>query len=243
MNNTSLLLDFGNTACKAAIAKDGIISHTFVFSLLESEQKVIELVQTYKPSHSILSSVVMHALDIETYLQNHTKFLLLNHTTKLPFINAYETPHTLGIDRLALVAGASVLFPLQNTLVISLGTCITYNFITANNTFRGGAISPGIDMRFKSMHEYTEKLPLVSKNGTYELIGYNTETSLRSGVLNGIYAEILGIIELYEKQHGKINAVLTGGAISYFESKIKNKIFADHNILFNGLQEIIKYNL
>lgn len=237
----SLCIDFGNTKKKAALFQGDRMAEKFVF---ESEDVISELQKIfllYNPKRTILSSVVNHTSDIEAFLSNQTQFYKLdNQSTKLPFLNAYGTPETLGNDRLALVAGLSKYYPGEDSLVISVGTCITYNFLAKNNAFRGGAISPGIDLRFRALNEFTDKLPLVSKDGHVSLLGYDTETSLRSGVINGIVAEIDGFIEKYSNQYGKINAVLTGGHASFFESRLKNKIFADTNFLFKGLYAILE---
>ncbi len=239
----TLCLDFGNTLSKVGIFYGDKLIDKVVFDKEKTLEELEKLIQFHNPSRSILSSVIQHDEKIEALLKEHTQFYLLNLDTKLPFLNAYGSPETLGHDRLALVAGLSKQYPREDSLVISIGTCITYNFLAKNNAFRGGAISPGVHMRFKAMHEFTSKLPLVEKEGHLSILGYDTETSIRSGVINGIAAEIDGMIDLYKHQYGNINAVLTGGDAPFFETRLKNKIFADANFLFKGLYAILENHL
>jgi type III pantothenate kinase len=238
----SLCIDFGNTNLKAALFFGDRMAEKFTFKESDAIDTLQRIVTLHSPQKSILSSVVNHSKDIESYLKKETKLLVLDNQSKLPYLNAYGSPETLGHDRLALVAGLSKRFPGEDSLVISIGTCITYNFLAKNNAFRGGAISPGVEMRLKSMHEHTDKLPLIDREGHFSILGYDTETSIRSGALNGIASEIDGMIDRYEAQYGRINAVLTGGDAPFFESRLKNKIFADTNFLFKGLYAILEYN-
>ena len=235
----SLCLDFGNTNLKAALFLGDKMSEKVIFNEAEALFTIEKIIEMHKPVRAILSSDINHSKEIETLLQNNTKFVLLNSQTRLPFLNAYGSPETLGNDRLALVAALSKLYPNENSIVISTGTCITYNFLAKNNAFRGGAISPGVELRLRAMHEFTDKLPLISREGHLSVLGYDTETSIRSGAINGIAAEIDGMISRFESQSGKINAVLTGGDSPFFESRLKNKIFADTNFLFKGLYAIL----
>ncbi len=238
----SLCLDFGNSTLKAALFFGNRMADKFTFAENEALETLHRIITIHKPEKSILSSVVNHNKEIETVLNKYSKLLILNSNTRLPFLNAYGSPDTLGHDRLALVAGLTQRFPAQDSLVISIGTCITYNFLAKNNAFRGGAISPGIQMRLKALHEFTAKLPLVEKEGHFSILGYDTDTSIRSGVLNGMAAEIDGMIARFQDQYGKINAVLTGGDAPFFESRLKNEIFADTNFLFKGLYAILEHN-
>ena len=236
----TLCLDFGNSRLKTAIFYGDKLIDKVVFEKEHAVASLEKLIQFHNPTRSILSSVIHHSIEIEALLKQHTDFHLLDLNSKLPFLNAYGSPETLGHDRLALVAGLSKFYPRQDSLAISVGTCITYNFLASNNAFRGGAISPGIQMRFRSMNEFTSKLPLIEKEGHLSILGYDTETSIRSGVMNGIAAEIDGMIDMYKQQYGNINAVLTGGDGPFFESRLKNKIFADANFLFKGLYAILE---
>ena len=238
----SLCVDLGNTNFKAAIFQSDRLVERYQFKEPDAIAKLQQLISLYGPQKSILASVVNHDEGIVNLLKQHTDYLKLDLTTKLPFLNAYGSPETLGHDRIALVAGLSRQYPNDNSLAISIGTCITYNFLAKNNAFRGGAISPGVELRFRAMNEFTSKLPLISREGHLSMLGYDTETSIRSGAMNGVASEIDGMIERYEKEYGRINAVLTGGDAPFFESRLKNKIFADTNFLFKGLYAILEFN-
>lgn len=238
----SLCIDFGNTNLKAALFFGDRMAEKFVFNEEDAYASLQRILNIHNPQKTILSSVINHDKDVEELLAKESSLTILNTQTRLPFLNAYGSPETLGHDRLALVAGLSQRFMGEDSLVISIGTCITYNFLAKNNAFRGGAISPGLEMRLQSMHEHTDKLPLIEREGHFSILGYDTETSIRSGAINGIASEIDGMILRYETQYGKINAVLTGGDAPFFESRLKYKIFADTNFLFKGLYAILEYN-
>jgi len=227
---------------KAALFFGDRMAEKYTFKESEAIATFERILTLHNPQKAILSSVVNHNKEIEQYLSKVTALTILNSQTKLPFLNAYGSPETLGHDRLALVAALSKKFPGEDSLVISIGTCITYNFLAKNNAFRGGAISPGVDMRLKAMHEHTDQLPLVDREGHFSILGYDTDTSIRSGAINGIASEIDGMIDRFETQYGKINAVLTGGDALFFESRLKNRIFADTNFLFKGLYAILEHN-
>jgi len=235
----SLCLDFGNTNLKAALFLGDKMTDKIIFTQEEAIFTIGKIIEMHKPQRAILSSNIAHSPEIDVLLEANTKFVLLNSKTRLPFLNAYGSPETLGNDRLALVAALSKLYPKEDSIVISIGTCITYNFLAKNNAFRGGAISPGVELRLKAMHQFTDKLPLIQREGHLSVLGYDTETSIRSGAINGIAAEIDGMIARFESQYGRINAVLTGGDSPFFESRLKNKIFADTNFLFKGLYAIL----
>jgi len=237
----TLCLDFGNTRLKAAIFEAGILKEEFV--LADSSIETIETVlKKYEPNKSILSSVIEHNEAIEKTLSSSTIFHKLSHHTKLNFTTPVNKPETIGTDRLALCAAAVHFYPGKNNLVIGLGSCITYNFINQQHQFLGGAISPGMEMRFKSMHDYTAKLPLVQKDFNFPVIGYDTKTNLQSGVLAGISFEIGGCIEFYAERYGNFNVVLTGGDAGYFARHLKKKIFADLKFLFKGLYALSEAN-
>lgn len=237
----TLCLDFGNTRFKGAIFEDENFIEAFVlpkddFSTLK------EIIEKQQPINSILSSVVPHDIAIETLLSNNTNFHKLSHLTKLNFTTPVSKPATIGADRLALVAAAVHFHPAKNNLVIGLGTCITYNFINQNHQFIGGAISPGMEMRFKAMQEQTALLPLAKKNWNFPIIGYDTNTNLQSGVIAGMTFEIDGFIDYYASKFANFNVILTGGDTGYFAAKIKSRIFADKNLLFKGLYAISEIN-
>lgn len=238
---TTLCLDFGNTRLKA-----GIFNHdSFIEDIVlpdDSGASIEAVLKKYSPEKSILSSVIHHNPEIENILSASTRFHKLSHHSRLNFTTPVSKPETIGADRLALCAAAVHFHPNKNNLVIGLGSCITYNFINQHHEFLGGAISPGMEMRFKSMHEYTAKLPLVQKDYNFPVIGYDTKTNLQSGVLAGISFEIGGCIEFYAERYGNFNVVLTGGDAGYFARHLKNRIFADLKFLFKGLYAISEAN-
>lgn len=237
----TLCFDFGNTRLKAAIFEGDVFKEEFVLPD-DSVPSVKNILEKYKPGKSVLSSVINHNTAIEDTLAAATAFHKLSHNTKLNFTTAVGKPETIGADRLALSAAAVHFYPGKNNLVIGLGSCITYNFINQQHQFLGGAISPGMEMRFKSMHDHTAKLPLVEKDFNFPVIGYDTKTNLQSGVLAGITFEIEGCIDFYAKRYGNFNVVLTGGDAGYFARHLKNKIFADLKFLFKGLYAISEAN-
>ena len=239
--NKTVCLDFGNTRLKAGIFSNDHFEGELVLTD-DSEASIASLLQQFQPHKVVLSSVINHRTGLETQLAAGRAFHMLSHLTQINFTTPVGKPETIGADRLALMAAAAHFYPKQNNLVIALGSCITYNFINQYHQFLGGAISPGMDMRFKSMHDYTAKLPLVSADWNFPLIGYDTKTNLQSGVIVGIINEIEGFIEKYGEKYGNFNVVLTGGNSTYFASQLKYKIFADQHFLFKGLYALSEIN-
>lgn len=238
---TTLCFDFGNTRLKVGIfQQDEFLEEIYLPD--DSDETIQALLRDKKPDRTILSSVIHHNENIEKILSEQTAFHKLSHLTKINFTTPVGKPETIGADRLALMAAAVHFYPGQNSLVIGLGSCITYNFINQYHEFLGGSISPGMDMRFKSMHDYTAKLPLASADWNFPLTGYDTKTNLQSGVIVGIINEIEGFIEKYGEKYGNFNVVLTGGNSAYFASQLKYRIFADHNFLFKGLYALSETN-
>ena len=237
----TLCLDFGNTRMKAAIFENGNLVDSFVLNG-DGIDQIKGLLQEFQPEKSILSSVIHHNPEINELLSSSTSFHLLNHLTKLNFTVPVGKPETVGADRLALSAAVVHFYPGMNNLVVGLGTCITYNFINKYNQFLGGSISPGLEMRFRAMHDQTALLPLIEKDWNFPLVGYDTKTNLLSGVIMGMAKEIEGIVAAYEEKYSNFNVVLTGGDCTYFERLLKKKIFADPNLLYKGLYAISETN-
>jgi type III pantothenate kinase len=238
---TTLCLDFGNTRLKAAVFENDIFKVELELAD-DSNETIKKLLDQYKPQKSILSSVIKHNEGIETILSEQTSFHKLSHLTKVNFTTPVGKPESIGADRLALVAAAVHYFPKKNNLVVALGSCITYNFINQAHEFMGGGISPGMEMRFKSMNQHTALLPLVQKDWNFPVIGYDTKTNLQSGVIAGITYEIGGFIDFYAQKYDNFNVVLTGGDAGYFARQLKNRIFADLNFLFKGLYALSETN-
>lgn len=237
----TICFDFGNSRYKAAIFEESELKEIIV--LPDAQVQTLEaLIEKWNPTKTILSSVIHHDKSIEDYLSKVAPFHLIGPETKLNFTTPVGNPETIGADRIALCAAAVHLHPGQHNLAISLGTCITYNFISNTHQFLGGSISPGMQMRFRSMHEQTALLPLITPTKDFPLVGYDTKTNLLSGVVWGMAAEINGIIEAYEAKYSNFNVQLTGGDLSYFVPRLKKRIFADPNLIFKGLYAISETN-
>lgn len=237
----TLCLDFGNTRLKYAIFEDSDLKIVNVLTS-GSEAELSQLLEHYKPNKSILSSVINHEPQVEQLLSSKTRFHKLSILTRLPFKVPVKKPETMGADRLALAAAAVKFFPGKNNLVIGLGTAITYNFINKYNHFLGGGISPGLEMRFRSLKDYTALLPHIKKDWNFPLVGYDTRTNILSGVILGMSHEIDGMISDYAERYGNFNALLTGGDCAYFAQHLKNQIFADPDFLYKGLYAISEHN-
>lgn len=246
MSASKLCIDWGNSFVKIALFdQNDKITDRYVLSADEViDQLHKEIIPRRTFSGAIVSSVTNQHGELVSALREITpNVVVLDSRTSLPILNAYSSSETLGADRIALACAAYAANPDKNNLVISIGTCITYNFIGKNRTFRGGSISPGVQMRLTAMHQLTEKLPSVKAEGDLMLIGYDTETGMRSGALYGTAAEIDGIVAQYEAQYPDFNAILTGGDAPMFAGKLKSKIFADPEILLKGLNQILKHNV
>ncbi len=239
--STSICFDFGNTRLKAAIFLNKELQKVHVFEQASIEN-IEALILEWKPEKTILASVIHHDKEIEALLAKNSKFHLLGPNTKINFTTPVGKPETIGADRIALITAAVDQYPDQHNLVISLGSCITYNFVNRQHEFLGGSISPGMQMRFKSMHDLTALLPMVEASSEFPLVGYDTKTNLLSGVILGIAAEIDGIITAYEQKYANFNVLLTGGDICYFAPHLKKRIFADQNLIFKGLYAICEKN-
>lgn len=237
----TLCFDFGNTRRKVAVFEKDILKEGLVLQD-DTVETIQSLVSKYQPSKAILSSVIDHSPAMEDYLASVTEFHRLSHLTKLPFSTPVGKPETIGADRLALAAAAVHFFPRKNNLVIGLGTCITFNFINTFHQFLGGSISPGMEMRLKSLNYYTAKLPLVKADENVPLMGYDTTTNITSGVVLGMAKEIDGIIDEYDQKFGNFNVLLTGGDMVYLGSHLKKRIFADPDLIFKGLYAISEIN-
>jgi type III pantothenate kinase len=238
---TTLCLDFGNTRKKVAVFDNAEMREVVVIPD-DNDDNIQNLLRKYSPTKSILSSVINHNPNLETILNSATRFHKLDHTTRVAFTTPVGKPETIGADRLALAAAAVRFFPGKNNLVIGLGTCVTYNFINKFHEFVGGAISPGMEMRLKSLNHYTAKLPIVKADSNIPLIGYDTNTNILTGVVMGMAKEIDGFIEAYRAKFRNFNVLLTGGDMVYLGSHLKNKIFADPDLLFKGLYAISEVN-
>lgn len=238
----NLVLDLGNTARKLALFKDYELIKLHSFSRI-SEATISRFCKGYPVRSAILSSVVNLPESFLKFLNGDFSVLVLDENTALPIKNLYETPDTLGKDRLANAVAAVNLFPGDPVLCIDAGTCIKYDFITGKAEYLGGAISPGLQMRLKAMHTFTARLPLIEVSEPAGLIGKNTKQSLLSGAINGTVAEINGIIQGYREQYKGLKVVLTGGDLVFFENILKSRIFAVPHLVLEGLNLILNYNV
>ena len=199
--------------------------------------------QTYPIRKGIWASVISLSEEVQQQLQQLPfPMMELTYQTPIPIRNLYRTPQTLGVDRLAAVIAAYTAKPHSPALVIDAGTCITYDFIDEHGQYQGGNISPGMEMRFKALHEFTSKLPKVEASGETPSYGYSTETAIRSGVIRGIEHEISGYIQHLKKNYPLLLVFLTGGNEFSFDTNLKSGIFADGFLVLKGLNRILDYN-
>ena len=242
-----LLIDFGNTSIKASITAldkyneiDNFkgLEDAFIFWLQNHLQKIEQ--------YCISSVLTEHKTKeiIKLLNDNGIQSILWSKNKTLPIQINYNTPETLGQDRICGAIGAHSLYPNQNILIIDAGTCIKYDFVTNNKSYQGGAISLGISMRFKALNHYTNLLPLLNKPEIVpEIIGKSTQTAIESGVINGVIGEILYCIAQYKEKNHQLQVVFTGGDAKYLHDNIKNTIFANRNLVLLGLFQIAKYRL
>jgi len=240
----NLIIDIGNTRIKIAVFNSYELIYNEVITKKEFVNSTLNLVEKFNCKNAIISSVGNLKKNEKDQIKAKINVIELNAATKIPFINNYGTPKTLGVDRIALVAAAVLKYKNKNVLIIDAGTCITFDFVTKDKKYLGGAISPGIEMRYKSLNVFTKNLPLLNaKEGSIDLIGKTTETSIHSGVINGVISEIDSVIDKYRKKNKDLTIVLTGGNVNFLSNKLKNGIFANPIFLLEGLNSILTYNL
>jgi type III pantothenate kinase len=240
----NLILDLGNTRTKAALFEgDDEVQHYFFDKNPSSQLK--KLLHEYPMiRYSIVSSVQNHSKEATNLLHNKTFMVELSENTKLPIKISYKTPETLGKDRLAAAIGAWSLFKEDTVLSIDAGTCIKFDLVKKGGEYVGGSISPGLEMRFRALNQFTDRLPLLSYDENFEgLTGMNTNESILSGVLNGAVFEVESFINKYCEQYPGIKIVMTGGDAYFFENALKKSIFVSPNLVLSGLNEILKLNV
>ena len=238
MTKINLCIDTGNTSIKVAVFEDKEIKEKVIFDDYENLISWIGI-KTY--SNIIISSVKGDEHEFTTSLNNH-HVTIFNHKMSLPIVNKYKTPETLGKDRLASVIGAKSIYPDKNCLIIDAGTCITYDILIANGEYLGGAISPGLNMRYRALNHFTAKLPLLQTDLDANFIGNDTHSCITAGIQNGIVFEVEKTIEEYQKLYPELHVILCGGDSSFFESKIKGTIFAFPDLVLIGLNHSLLYN-
>lgn len=235
-----LIVDIGNTRIKTAVFEDEAFVEEKLFIDIHD---IAEFSESVDFEACIISSVTLSEADLKEKLPFN--FLFLSRETKIPFKNLYATPHTLGVDRKAAVMGARCKFPKDDVLAIDLGSCITYDLLDRQDQYLGGGISPGLQMRFRAMHQQTARLPLVGmpEKQQPELIGDSTESCMQSGVYFGIHYEIQGMVEAYRAKYTDLKVIICGGDSKIFESLTKDHIFVIPNLVLYGLNRILSYNV
>lgn len=240
----NLVIDIGNTQTKLAVFNDQELVW-FDHQEVTNADEINNIISRYQIEKVIASSVKKDQ-EWQQQLSEQSKLYLFNYQMAKSVHNHYRTPQTLGLDRLAAVAGAADMYKGQASLVIDAGTCITYDYIDAGRNYAGGSISPGLNMRYKAMHNYTDGLPLVSKDETFNRnFGDDTTSAMVSGTQNGIKYEVEGFINSYQKQQPNLNIILTGGDGVFLDTLLKNSIFAPYikiepYLVLRGLNAVIK---
>lgn len=235
-------IDIGNTRSKVGIFVGDVLLSKAVFEN-DDLDGISDFIKTHQAEHIIISSVAKANHDLTLLLKGMAPLIELNPAMHLPFQNQYLSPKTLGMDRVAGIAGALHFYPNTNCLVIDAGTCITYDFVSKEGIYHGGSISPGLHMRLKAMYEFTGKLPLLSYEEIEDWIGKDTRTSMLTGVIWGMANEINGFIARYDEAFGELKVIITGGDASKFVKHLKNNVFAEPNLLLFGLNKILKINV
>ncbi len=235
----NLAIDAGNSFLKCTTMSNGSIIDIFRWEYADFFKNGYQ-----KPAlNAIICNVSKYdSRDILSRL-NYQHVLEFNHSTKIPIKIAYETPKTLGLDRIAACVGAERMNPHVNKLIFDLGTALTIDFIDSNSTFIGGNISLGLNSRFKALHEFTRNLPLLhATNNEVSLIGKDTNSAIVNGVINGIIYEINQYLDNYTIEYQSITPIITGGDCLFFEKRIKRPIFAYPNLTAIGLFSILEHN-
>ncbi|MEO0505801.1 MAG: type III pantothenate kinase [Bacteroidota bacterium] len=239
----NLVIDIGNSFTKYAIFDNRQLVY---FDTSESAIFVTQIKQLFEAYPKIQRALISAVGP----LQNKEKEIMalfcrvhvLSHASKVPFKNSYASPSTLGMDRIALATSAFYQYPRKNVLVIDMGTCVTYDFVNYAGEYRGGAISPGLNMRYRAMHLQTDKLPLLQPEELLDFVGNSTASSMHSGVINGLTLELDGVISQYHARFQDLTVILTGGDSQFFVKRLKNSIFANSKFLVEGLNYLLEYN-
>ena len=239
----NLVIDLGNTWAKAGLFSEKELIKSFVFEKNAPNEIKKIIIETTDIKRSIISSVISHSKEITNILQNKTLCIDFDSNIRLPFKITYQTPETLGKDRIASVAGAIVLYPSKPLLVIDSGTCMKYNFVSEKGEFSGGAISPGLDMRFKALNVFTDRLPHLSYEKDFsDVVGTSTTGSILSGVQQGLLFEAEGYIKRFKEKNKEGIVIATGGNLPFLVDGLKNSIFAAPDLILCGLNEILRYH-
>jgi type III pantothenate kinase len=239
----NLIIDAGNTFVKFAIFDRANLIFQEKLELQDFCEHVKNVFGHFpKVTHAIVANVgALKKKDIDiitVFCSVHQ----LSYRSRVPYKNCYATPKSLGVDRMALATAAFYLFPNKDSLVIDLGTCITYDMVLGRGDYLGGAISPGLAMRYKALNQQTDRLPLLEMDDFLDFIGNSTESCIHSGVINGVCCEIDGVINQYHQRFADLTVILTGGDAQFLSKRLKNTIFAHSNFLLEGLNYLLEYN-
>jgi type III pantothenate kinase len=239
----NLCIDQGNSSTKVGVFNQTELVETFIFEKF-GKADVLTLTDRFFIDRCIISSVTSDNEEFIWFLEtSFDYFIELSHKTAVPIENRYATPETLGKDRLAAVIGASFIKQNTDILIVDAGTAITYDFIDAQNIYHGGNIAPGLNLRLRALHEFTHKLPLVESKEESPLLGNSTDSAILSGAIYGIVFEMDGYINVLKIKYPQLSVFLTGGSTFYFDTKLKNAIFAERNLVLIGLNRILQYNV
>ncbi|MBN2263204.1 MAG: type III pantothenate kinase [Prolixibacteraceae bacterium] len=239
----NLVIDIGNTRTKVAVFENNRMLKSSLTESLTNEYIEQFVANFSEINNAIISSVRNNTSEIQQIISKHVAHtLVLDHNTPIPIENLYQTPQTLGKDRLAAAVGANYLYPNSDLLIIDAGTAITYDFVNNKNQYKGGFITPGLNMRFKALHQFTQKLPLLQASEPQKYEGINTESSIIGGIQYGIEGEAKQIIEHFKLNTNKLMIILTGGDTKYFEKLLKNYKFVALEIILLGLNIILEFN-
>ena len=247
----NLCIDQGNSRTKVALMTDeGKMINRFIYKQFSSAE-VERLFDLYEITDSIISSVVnIEAAIVNTLNRRSQHFVLFDHMTPVPIINRYDSPQTLGQDRLAAAVGAKKLCPQENLLIIDAGSAITYDFVSAAGEDLGGNIAPGLKMRFTMLQRMTKKLPLVEvdENELIPLFGKNTRDAIAAGVIRGVAYEVKGYMRTLHEKMPHFQTFLTGGNAPYILNNVrtsrneKRELHYEKNLVLIGLNEILVFN-
>ncbi len=244
MKNIDMAIDIGNTRMKVALFVGGELDGVLTFSN-RAYRQVAQLIDKAGAKRGVISNVSKMTRSLADVFEENLELLLVDQNTKFPIKIKYKTPQTLGTDRIANAVAAAKLYPNKNVLVIDFGTCIKYDIITEKGKFIGGSIAPGLQMRFKSMYMMTGKLPRIKEwdKAEEEWPGTDTRSSMVSGVVQGIQAEVLRYIDISNEHYQNLTVIATGGDYGFFDKVFKNIIFAHPYLTLWGLHEILLTNL
>lgn len=241
----NICIDQGNSRTKVALFNaEGKVVKNFVYKSFTSSD-VERLFKLYPITDSIISSVVnLESSVVNTLNRLSQRFVLFDHETPEPIINDYDSPATLGHDRLAAAVGANYLLPNENLLIIDAGSAITYDFLTEDGHYVGGNIAPGIKMRFTSLRQMTKKLPQVEaeENELIPLFGKNTRDAIAAGVIRGIVFEVKGYMRTVGEQVERFQTVITGGNAPYIINNVQTPLRHERQLVLIGLNRILEYN-